>query len=214
MVDLNFMAEIAPDMIAALFMTLKLSILSVSISIMLGAVLTFARTMGGIPARHLISCFVEFTRGTPPLVHISIIYFLLPQFGLVLSEFWSGVVALSLIGAGYTVEIFRGALESISKGQTDAAKALGLTKIQVYFLILMPQAIRRSLPPLTNELANVVKASSLLSVISVNELTKVANDLIFVHFVVIEVLIELTVMYLMVVGILMSVSRWLEKRMK
>ena len=78
----------------------------------------------------------------------------------------------------------------------------------------MPQAIRRSLPPLTNELANVVKASSLLSVISVNELTKVANDLIFVHFVVIEVLIELTVMYLMVVGILMSVSRWLEKRMK
>ena len=78
----------------------------------------------------------------------------------------------------------------------------------------MPQAIRRSLPPLTNELANVVKASSLLSVISVNELTKIANDLIFVHFVVIEVLIELTVMYLMVVGILMSVSRWLEKRMK
>ena len=131
-----------------------------------------------------------------------------------MSEFWSGVVALSLIGAGYTVEIFRGALESISKGQTDAAKALGLTKIQVYDLILMPQAIRRSLPPLTNELANVVKASSLLSVISVNELTKVANDLIFVHFVVIEVLIELTVMYLVVVGILMSVSRWLEKRMK
>ena len=214
MVDLNFMAEIAPDMIAALFMTVKLSILSVSISILLGAVLTFARTMGGVLTRYLIICFVEFTRGTPPLVHISIIYFLLPQFGLVLSEFWSGVVALSLIGAGYTVEIFRGALESISKGQTDAAKALGLTKIQVYFLILMPQAIRRSLPPLTNELANVVKASSLLSVISVNELTKVANDLIFVHFVVIEVLIELTVMYLMVVGILMSVSRWLEKRMK
>ena len=213
MVDLNFMAEIAPDMIAALFMTVKLSILSVSISIMFGAVLTFARTMGGFFTRYLIICCVEFTRGTPPLVHISIIYFLLPQFGLVLSEFWSGVVALSLIGAGYTIEIFRGAVESISKGQTDAAKALGLTKIQLYFLILMPQATRRSLPPLTNELANVVKASSLLSVISVNELTKIANDLIFVHFVVIEVLIELTVMYLMVVGILMSVSRWLEKRM-
>ena len=214
MVDLNFMAKIAPDMIAALFMTIKLSILSVSISILLGAGLTFARTMGGVLTRYLIISFVEFTRGTPPLVHISIIYFLLPQFGLVLSEFWSGVVALSLIGAGYTIEIFRGALESIFKGQTDAAKALGLTRIQLYFLILMPQAIRRSLPPLTNELANVVKASSLLSVISVNELTKVANDLIFVHFVVIEVLTELTVMYLMVVGILMSVSRWLEKRMK
>lgn len=214
MLDLNFMAEIAPDMAAALLMTVNLSILSVLISIILGAILTFTRITGGVLTRYLIIGFVEFTRGTPPLVHISIIYLLLPQIGIVLSEFWSGIVALSLIGAGYTIEIFRGAIESISEGQTEAAKALGLTRIQGFFLILMPQAVRRSLPPLTNELANVVKASSLLSVISVNELTKVANDLIFVHFVVIEVLIELTVMYLMVVGILMGVSRWLEKRMK
>ena len=91
---------------------------------------------------------------------------------------------------------------------------MGLTNFQVYLLILIPQAVRRSLPPLTNELANVVKASSLLSVISVNELTKVANDLIFVHFVVIEVLIELTALYLLVVGTLMAASRWLEMRMK
>ncbi len=214
MLDFAFMAEIAPDMIAALFLTIKLSILSISISIGLGTVLTFVRMTGGPFARYLIIGFVEFTRGTPPLVHISIVYFLLPQFGIVLNEFWSGVVALSLIGAGYTIEIFRGSIESISKGQTDAGCALGLTNFQVYLLILIPQAVRRSLPPLTNELANVVKASSLLSVISVNELTKVANDLIFVHFVVIEVLIELTALYLLVVGTLMAASRWLEMRMK
>ena len=214
MLDFAFMAGIAPDMVAALLITIKLSILSISISIGLGTALTFVRMTGGPFARYLIISFVEFTRGTPPLVHISIIYFLLPQFGIVLNEFWSGVVALSLIGAGYTIEIFRGSIESISKGQTDAACALGLTNFQVYFLILIPQAVRRSLPPLTNELANVVKASSLLSVISVNELTKVANDLIFVHFIVIEVLIELTALYLLVVGTLMAASRWLEMRMK
>lgn len=210
--DIGFMIEIAPDMAAALWMTLRISLLAIAASVICGAVLTGLRMLGGRAARWCVIGFVEFTRGAPPLVHISIVYFLLPQVGLLLSEFWTGVVALSLVGAGYTVEIFRGAVDSIGDEQTDAARALGLSRWQTFALVLLPQAIRRTLPPLTNELANVVKASSLLSVISVNELTKVANDLIFVHFVVIEVLIELTVLYLLIVGALMAASRWLEAR--
>jgi ABC-type amino acid transport system permease subunit len=96
----------------------------------------------------------------------------------------------------------------------DASKAIGLSRIQTFRLVLIPQALRLSLPPLTNELANVIKASSLLSVISVNELTKVANDLIFVHFVVIEVLIELTCLYLLIVGFLMFLSKYMEAKFK
>ena len=148
------------------------------------------------------------------MVHISIIYFLLPEFGIVFNEFWTGVIALSLIGAGYSVEIFRGAIDSIGGSQVDASKAIGLSRIQTFRLVLIPQALRLSLPPLTNELANVIKASSLLSVISVNELTKVANDLIFVHFVVIEVLIELTCLYLFIVGFLMFLSKYMEAKFK
>ena len=170
--------------------------------------------MGGKISRYSIIAFVEFTRGAPPLVHISIIYFLLPEFGIVFNEFWTGVIALSLIGAGYSVEIFRGAIDSIGSSQVDASKAIGLSRIQTFRLVLIPQALRLSLPPLTNELANVIKASSLLSVISVNELTKVANDLIFVHFVVIEVLIELTCLYLIIVGFLMFLSKYMEAKFK
>ena len=210
--DVAFMVEIFPDMVAALWMTVRISVLAIAASIIFGALLTAFRIMGGRGARWFVIGFVELTRGAPPLVHISIVYFLLPQFGLLLSEFWTGVVALSLVGAGYTVEIFRGAIDSIDDAQIDASRALGLSPWQTFFLILLPQAVRRSLPPLTNELANVVKASSLLSVISVNELTKVANDLIFVNFVVIEVLIELTVLYLLIIGVLMAASRWLEAR--
>ena len=84
-------------------------------------------------------------------------------------------------------------------------------KTQTLFLVLYPQTVRRVLPPLTNELANVIKASALLSVISVNELTKVANDLIFEYFVVIEVLIELTVLYIVIIGSLLWLSRVLER---
>ena len=129
-----------------------------------------------------------------------------------LNEFWTGVAALTFIGVGYTIEIVRSQVESLGRGQSDASLALGLSPWQTLFLVLMPQALRRILPPLTNELVNVIKASALLSVISVNELTKVANELIYIHFVVIEVLIELTVLYLVVVGSLMWLSRWLERR--
>ena len=212
--DLAFMLQILPDMIAAFWLTIKISLITVVASVIAGILLTAIRMMGGKFSRYSIIAFVEFTRGAPPLVHISIIYFLLPEFGIVFNEFWTGVIALSLIGAGYSVEIFRGAIDSIGSSQVDASKAIGLSRIQTFRLVLIPQALRLSLPPLTNELANVIKASSLLSVISVNELTKVANDLIFVHFVVIEVLIELTCLYLVIVGFLMFLSKYMEAKFK
>ena len=212
--DFAFMYQIFPDMLAAFWLTIKISLITVIASVILGILLTALRMMGGRITRYFIIGFVEFTRGAPPLVHISIIYFLLPEFGVVFNEFWTGVIALSLIGAGYSVEIFRGAIDSIGASQVDASKAIGLSRIQTFRLVLIPQALRLSLPPLTNELANVIKASSLLSVISVNELTKVANDLIFVHFVVIEVLIELTCLYLFIVGFLMFLSKYMEAKFK
>ena len=212
--DLAFMLQIFPDMVQAFWLSVQISVITVVVSVCMGVILTAARMLGGNIARYVIIGFVEFTRGAPPLVHISIIYFLLPEFGIVFNEFWTGVVALSLIGAGYSVEIFRGAIDAVSFSQLDAAKALGLSRLQSFRLVLLPQAYRLSLPPLTNELANVIKATSLLSVISVNELTKVANDLIFVHFVVVEVIIQLTVLYLVIVGLLMLLSKHLEARLK
>ena len=199
-------------MLDAFWLTIQLSIITIIASIILGIALAIIRMIGGGLTRFLIMIFVEFSRGAPPLVQIAIIYFLFPEYGLFLNEFWTGVLALSLIGAAYSVEIFRGAIDSLSQGQNDASKALGLSRLLAFRLVLFPQALRRCLPPLTNELANVIKASSLLSVISVNELTKVANDLIFFHFVVIEILIELTLLYLIIVGSVMALSKYLEKK--
>ncbi len=212
MLDFAFMAQILPNMLQAAWITLLLSVLTVILSCVLGGLLSAVRLLGNRALKAVIHAFVEFTRGVPPLVQIAIVYFLLPEIGLFLNEFWTGVAALTFIGAGYTVEIVRSAVESLDRGQRESALALGLGETRTLFLVLLPQALRRILPPLTNELANVIKASALLSVISVNELTKVANDLIFVHFVVIEVLIELTVLYLIIVGALMWLSRWLEHR--
>lgn len=102
--------------------------------------------------------------------------------------------------------------KTVGAGQRETARALGLDEWQTFWLVLAPQAIKPILPPLANEVANLVKASALLSAISLNELTKVGNDIIYENFVVIEVLIELTFAYLVIVGSMMWVARYLEAR--
>ena len=207
------MIEILPRVLKASLVTLEISFLSLFFSVFLGLIFSIIALSSGKLINILIRCFVEFTRGVPQLVQISIIYFALPYIGIYFDEFWTGVVALSFIGAGYTIEIFRNTVLNVDKGQHEAGKILGLTKYQTLIYILYPQIIKRSLPPITNELINVVKASALLSVISVNELTKIMNDVIFEYFVVIEVLLEATIMYLLIISVLVYISRYFEKRL-
>jgi polar amino acid transport system permease protein len=207
------MLEILPRVLRASLVTLEISFLSLFFSVTLGLIFSIIALTSGKIINILIRCFVEFTRGVPQLVQISIIYFALPYIGIYFDEFWTGVVALSFIGAGYTIEIFRNAVLNVDKGQHEAGKILGLTNYQTLIYVLYPQIIKRSLPPITNELINVVKASALLSVISVNELTKIMNDVIFEYFVVIEVLLEATIMYLLIISVLVSISRYFEKRL-
>jgi len=213
MLDTNFMLEILPRVLRASLVTLEISFLSLFFSVTLGLIFSIIALTSGKLINILIRCFVEFTRGVPQLVQISIIYFALPYIGIYFDEFWTGVVALSFIGAGYTIEIFRNAVLNVDKGQHEAGKILGLSNYQTLIYVLYPQIIKRSLPPITNELINVVKASALLSVISVNELTKIMNDVIFEYFVVIEVLLEATIMYLLIISVLVSISRYFEKRL-
>jgi polar amino acid transport system permease protein len=211
--DAQFMWEIVPKILAASWVTFQISVLAVIFGIILGLVLGLLRVLSAPPIQNLIQLFVDFIRGVPPLLHIAFIYFALPSFHIQLNEFWTGVVALTIIAAGYEIEIVRSAIESIERGQREAALSIGMNERMSLFYILLPQAGQRMLPTLTNELANVIKASSLLSVISVNELTKVGNALIFEHFVFAEVLIQVAIMYLIIVSLLMWLSSWLESHL-
>ena len=125
MLDIDFMIEILPRVLRASLVTLEISFLSLSFSILLGLIFSMVALTSGKFVNILIRCFVEFTRGVPQLVQISIIYFALPYIGIFFDEFWTGVVALSFIGAGYTIEIFRNAVLNINKGQQEAGKILG-----------------------------------------------------------------------------------------
>ncbi len=208
--DINFMVQIVPDLLRATWITIQISVLAVLFGIVAGVTLGGLRVIGHPILKTLIQWFVNYVRGVPPLLHIAFIYFALPSFNITLNEFWTGVVALTVIATGYEVEIVRAALESLDRGQREAALSIGMDERTALFNILLPQAAKRMIPALTNELANVVKTSSLLSVIAVNELTQIGNALIFQHFVFAEVLIEVSILYLILIGVLTWISSHFE----
>jgi len=211
--DWSAFFEFLPRMLEAAWVTVQLSVLALLFSCVLAPPLSTIRLIAPRYARASVIVFVELVRGIPPLVIIAFVYFGLPSIGLVFDGFWTGVVALTIIGVAYGVEIIRSSVESLGRGQRDAALALGFAPWRAYLELLFPQALKRIIPPLTNELANVIKASALLSVISVHEITQVGNALIFETFVVVEILVQMTVLYLLIVGSLSWLSRQLEQRL-
>ncbi len=210
--DVTFMIEIFPKMVQALLVTIQISFLALFLAILIGIPLGSLRVLAPRPAQILIQWLVNYIRGTPQIIHFLVIYFALPRIGIVLNEYWTGVVALTFIAVGYEVEIVRAAIESVNKGQREAALAIGMTERMTLWLILLPQAARRMIPALTNELINVIKASALLSVIAVNELTKVGNAIIYNTFYFVEVLLEVAFLYMIVIGLIAWLSHYLEKK--
>lgn len=205
--------EFMPRLIAAAVVTVEISLLSLTLACLLAPALAVLRMIGPAPLRFLVSAFVEIIRGVPPLVVIAFVYFAMPAAGLALDGFWTGVLALTVVGMAYAIEIIRSAIESLGRGQREAGLALGFPLWRTYIELLLPQALKRILPPLTNELANIIKASALLSVISVHEISQVGQALIFETFVVVEIIIQMAVLYLMIVGVLIWLSRGLEQRL-
>jgi polar amino acid transport system permease protein len=156
--------------------------------------------------------YVQFIRGTPLLVQIFLIYFGLPTLGINIPPYWSGVIALGLNSAGFQAEIVRAGIESIDRGQTEAARSIGMSRFQTLLFILVPQTIRRVIPPLTNELITLTKSSSLLSAIAVLELTHAGQAIIARTFAPFEIYAAVAVLYLVLIAVLSRGSALLERR--
>ena len=202
-----------PYMLQGTVVTLEISLLAMALATFVGVIfgLISASDLGILKV--VIRAYVYFVRGTPALVQIFLIYFALPRIGLELTSFWSGVVALAFNSAGFIAEIVRAGLQSIDAGQTEAALSIGMTNRQSILFILLPQSLRRITPPLTNEVITLVKSSSLLSVISVTELTRSAQVIIAAKFVPFELYAELAMFYLVIISVLSWFSEFVEKRL-
>jgi His/Glu/Gln/Arg/opine family amino acid ABC transporter permease subunit len=176
-VDAGLLRRTWSFFITGMLMTAALAAASLLLGLPIGLALSLARIQ---PAR-LVSApaalYVEVMRGTPLLVQILFIYFVLPAFGVHLPAFTSGIIALTLNCAAYIAEIFRAGILSIEAGQMEAARALGMTYWQAMRRIILPQTFRRVVPPLTNEAIALLKDSSLVSVIGLTELARTGQEL-------------------------------------
>lgn len=158
--------------------TVSISVLAILVGTILGIGVGLALTYGNKPLRWLVRGYTDFIRGTPVLVLVLASYYVLGTVGIDLGPFQAGVLALAVFCSSHVGEIVRGALQSIPKGQTEAAKAIGLTFPQTFAYVLGPQALRQVLPAWVNTAAEMVKASTLLSIIGVAELLLRTQELI------------------------------------
>ena len=158
--------------------TISVSFLAICLGTALGVGVGLALTYGAKPLRWIVRAYTDFIRGTPVLVLVLASYYVLGTIGVDLSPFEAGVLALAVFCSSHVGEIVRGALQSIPIGQAEAAKAIGLTFPQTFAYVLGPQALRQILPAWVNTAAEMVKASTLLSIIGVAELLLRTQELI------------------------------------
>lgn len=207
--DNNFSA-----LMQGLWVTVWMTFMALVLSSVLGLLVGLGRMSKNKVLSSLCACYLAWFRGTPLLVQLMILYYGL-AIGLQvdLSATMAGVLGLGMYSAAYVSEIVRGAIQSIEKGQMEAGRSLGMSHWQTMLKIILPQAIRRMLPPLCNEFIALTKNSSLLSVITVAELMRAGNLIVSNNFRYFEIYIGIAVLYFIVNYSISKVIGFLEKKM-
>lgn len=202
-------------MLSGMYYTILLSITAISISVVVGLLVALPGLSEKKGWRRFNRTYVEIVRAVPILVLILWVYYGLPALsGITLNVFWAGVLALALSDSAFQAEIFRGGIQSIARGQYEAAQSVSLNYRDTMRFVILPQAIRRILPALGNQLVYMLKMSSLVSVIGMQELTRKANELSVSEYRPLEIYTVLVLEYLVLILVVSAFVRRLEQRLQ
>lgn len=204
--------EYAPKIIDGIKVTILISLFSLILSLIIGIILTILRNSKFLPFIYFSKIYVLFIRNTPLLVQIFLFFYILGTAFNIENRYFIAPFILSFFSGAYISEILRSGLESIDSKQIETCVSLGFNKFQTLFYIVIPQLIRIILPPLSGQFISLIKDSSLLSVISVNEVTKTVEEINSLTFRVIENYLILALIYLILTIPIYYLSRYLEKR--
>ncbi|MDB6122815.1 MAG: Polar amino acid transporter, inner rane subunit [Pedosphaera sp.] len=194
--------------------TILISLASLALSTCIGLIFALGQRSHFLPFRYFSKLYVEVVRGTPLLVQILIFFYVVANAFRVNDRYLVGVLTLSCFSGAYISEVIRAGIESVGKSQLESAKAIGLTRTQTYRYVVFPQALRQTLPPLAGQFVSLIKDSSLLSIISINEFTLNAQEVNSYTFSTLESYIPLAVGYLILTLPISLWTRHLEKRHK
>lgn len=208
----NFLISILPELWKGLLVSLELSAGALLLGLIIGLPMSLARTYGKGIIKAIAVAYIELIRGTPMVVQLVIIYFGLPDIGIVLDRIPAAIIALGINSSAYQAEYFRGAILSIDSGQMMAAEAIGMSKRQAVLNIILPQALRLVLPPWSNELVYMIKYTSVAFLIAVPELMARGKMIISWTFKPLEVLFWVGVIYVIVLSIVAKIVDTIEAK--
>jgi len=208
---MDYILMLLPSMLKGLTVTLKLFFLTLMLALPLGILMGMARISKFKPLKWFMEFYVWLFRGTPLLLQLLFMYFGLMTLGILLEREVAAYLAFVLNYSAYLAEIFRAGIQSIDRGQYEAADVLGLNRFQTMKNIVMPQVFKRVLPPIGNEVINLVKDTALIYVLAISELSRVARthvmrDDTFVPFII------AAIFYLIMTGTVQQFFKWLESR--
>lgn len=213
MFDIALLWEMRGLILQGLWNTLWICFLGCLLALSWGLVLAALRLANPRLFGYPVACYVEICRGTPLLILLFLLYYGGPSVGLKLDAEVAGVFGIGLYGAGYFAEIYRGGFKSIPKGQLEAARMLGISPWHALIRIQIPQMARLIVPPSTNQLIILVKESALISIISVDDLTKNATTIVNQTFQVIEPYLAVALLYWLMIELVARGGYALEKRL-
>ena len=211
--DWSVVTDNLPIFMEGLLVTLKVSALALLISLPLGVIAGLCRISRNRILSALATVYVEFIRGIPLLVLLLWIFFVLGKL-MKLSSFWAAVLGLAIFSGAFVAEIIRAGIQSVPRGQMEAARSSGMSYYQAMRLIILPQALRKVLPPLASQFIILIKDSSLASVVSVVDLSLVGHNLVATTFRVIEVWTFIALVYFVITFTLSQIIRYFERKYK
>jgi len=212
--DFELMQKVYPFFIEAAWLTILLSILTAVLGLICGALGAAARLSRFSAVRFLGAAYVSLFRGTPALIQIFILYFGGPQIGIQLNAFEAGTIGLGINAGAYMTETIRGAIISIDRGQSEAARTLGLSKWQAMYRVVLPQSARLMVRPLGVNINALIKATALVAAISVVELTYTAQRYIGSTYKPFEMFLLAGVLYMIIIYVTGRGINWLDRKVQ
>ena len=213
--DFSIIPGILPALLWGTKLTIELALIGVAIGLIIGSVVGIGRVSSNKLVRTITGIYVDFIRGTPLLVQLFLVYFGLPSLiGRPVPAFTAAIAAMGINSGAYVAEIVRAGIQSVDKGQMEAARSVGLTAGQAMRYIIFPQAFRRIIPPLGNEFIALLKETSLVSVIALEDLLRKGQVVITRTFRPFEVYMAVALIYLVMTFGISRLVAWSEKRLK
>ncbi len=208
----QYIESVIPQFVHAVLITLKISILSIALAIIVGLICSLITTYQVKFFKTIVRIYIEVSRNTPLLIQLFFLYYGLPRLGIKLDGFVCGVLGLTFLGGSYMAEAFRAGLQSVQKGQIDSALSVGLNPFQIFRFVIFPQALAVSIPMIGANSLFLIKESSVVSAIAIAELLFVTKDLIGMDYKTTEALFLLIVAYLIILLPVSILTSFLEYR--